>query len=63
MIRRVSIITVACNSVKGIIPTMESVLAQELGQTELEYRIIDGNSTDGTAETARWKKKGFCMTL
>ncbi len=53
MIGRISIITVTCNSVKGIIPTMESVLAQELGQTELEYRIIDGNSTDGTAETAR----------
>lgn len=53
MIRRISIITVACNSARDIIPTIESVLAQDTGQTELEYRIIDGKSTDGTAEAAR----------
>lgn len=53
MIRRISIVTVAYNSGRDIIPTIESVLAQDCGETQLEYRIIDGASTDDTAELAR----------
>ncbi|MDE7310457.1 MAG: glycosyltransferase [Eubacterium sp.] len=53
MIRTISIITVSCNSGREIIPTMESVLAQDCEGAQIEYRIIDGASTDGTADIAR----------
>ena len=48
---RISIITVTYNSEKDIIPTIESVLAQK--EPDLEYWIIDGNSTDRTVEVAK----------
>ncbi len=68
MIRRISIITVTRNSGKDMIQTMESVLSQECGETQLEYRIIDGASTDGTAAIARsyccrMKEKGILYDI
>ena len=45
---RVSIITVCFNSVETIRDTIESVLAQSY--PNIEHVIIDGASTDGTAE-------------
>jgi len=46
----VSIITVAYNSEKNISRAMESVMAQTY--SDIEYLIIDGNSTDRTVEIA-----------
>mgnify|MGYP001580538175 FL=1 len=43
---KVSIITVCFNSEKTIEKTIESVLAQK--NTEIEYIVIDGGSTDQT---------------
>lgn len=59
---KVSIITVARNSRKTIRDTIESVLNQTYDQ--IEYLIIDGQSSDGTVEIAReyegkFKKRGF----
>lgn len=51
MTNRVSIITVAYNSVSTIRDTIESVLAQDY--PEIEHIIIDGASTDGTVEVVR----------
>lgn len=50
MAETVSIITVAYNSEKTITGTMESVLSQSYGN--IEYIVIDGNSTDRTVEIA-----------
>lgn len=43
---KVSIITVAFNSVKTIEDTINSVLSQDF--PEIEYIVVDGGSTDGT---------------
>jgi len=43
-----SIVTVSLNSSRYIRQTIESVLGQEYG--DFEYLVIDGQSTDGTAE-------------
>jgi len=48
---KVSIITVAFNSAKTIADTIESVLGQDYPQ--IEYIIIDGNSSDGTVDIIR----------
>ena len=56
---RISIITVSCNSKKEIVPTIASVLAQDCTGIRLEYRIIDGASTDGTADVAR----SYCQKM
>ena len=49
---KISIITVAYNSAQSIVPTLESVLAQEGAQAEIEYWIIDGASKDDTVAVA-----------
>ena len=48
---KVSIITATYNSAKTLKDTMESVLRQTY--PEIEYIIVDGNSTDETLETIR----------
>ena len=45
---KISIITISYNSVKTIEETIKSVLSQEY--SNLEYIIIDANSTDGTVD-------------
>jgi glycosyltransferase involved in cell wall biosynthesis len=48
---KVSLITVSYNSAKTIVDTLESVKAQTYGN--IEYIIIDGNSSDGTVDIVR----------
>lgn len=53
---KISIITVVKNNIQGIEKTINSVLEQTY--KELEYIIIDSESTDGTSEVIyRYKKK------
>lgn len=54
---KVSIITIAYNSEGSIGRTIESVLAQTY--TDMEYRIIDGASTDGTLALAESYRAAF----
>ena len=49
--QKVSVITVAYNSVKTIQDTIESVLRQDYPQ--IEYILIDGASTDGTVDIVK----------
>ncbi len=51
---KLTVITIAYNSAEYIGRTIESVLAQEQGDTPftLEYLIIDGASSDGTVAVA-----------
>lgn len=48
---KVSIITVSFNSAKTIADTIESVLSQDY--PEIEYIIVDGNSSDDTVKIIR----------
>lgn len=48
---KVSIITAVRNSVQGIVATVDSVAAQDY--PDIEHIVIDGASTDGTAEAVR----------
>jgi len=48
---KVSIITVSFNSAKTIADTIESVLGQDF--PEIEYIIVDGNSSDDTVKIIR----------
>ena len=54
---RVSIITVAYNSAKTIADTIASVLAQTY--PDLEYIVVDGQSTDGTIDILRQYEAKF----
>ena len=47
---KISLITVCYNAEKTIADAMESVLTQRHGDTEIEYVVVDGGSTDGTVE-------------
>lgn len=47
-----SIITVTYNAAATLPPTLESVAAQTY-KDPVEYIVVDGNSTDGTADLAR----------
>lgn len=54
---KVTIITVAYNSVKTLEDTMKSVLAQTFAN--IEYIIVDGASTDGTIQLIRQYEPRF----
>lgn len=54
---KLSIITVAYNSVRTIHDTMDSVLAQSCH--DYEYIVVDGASTDGTLDVVREMEAGF----
>src|SRR5882762_10485815 len=47
----ISLITVSYNSVATIKDSIESVLSQD--HKDIEYIVIDGNSTDGTVDIIR----------
>ena len=47
---KISLITVCYNAEKTIADAMESVLTQRHGDTEIEYIVVDGGSTDGTVD-------------
>ena len=49
----ISVVTVVFNDVENIGKTIESVLSQDISQSELEYIIIDGGSTDGTVDVIK----------
>ena len=50
---KISVVTIVRNDREHIEETIKSVLEQERDGFELEYVIIDGASSDGTAETVR----------
>ena len=54
---KISIITVCYNAEKTIADAMESVLTQRHGDTEIEYIVVDGGSTDGTVDEVKRKSE------
>ena len=61
MLEKVSVITVVYNDVKNIEATIQSVLKQDY--ENIEYIIIDGNSTDGTTEICNKYKNKVSILL
>lgn len=59
--QKVTIITVCFNRVKTIGAAIESVLLQDY--PDIEYLIIDGNSTDGTVEVINKYKDRVTKTI
>ena len=55
---KISIITVAYNSEKYISTAIESVLAQTY--SDIEYIVVDGNSTDSTIDIVKEYEPKFC---
>lgn len=49
----ISVVTVVFNDVENIGCTIESVLSQNIPQSEFEYIVIDGGSTDGTVDVIK----------
>lgn len=58
---RLSIITINFNNLQGLIKTVNSVLHQN--SNDFEYIIIDGGSTDGSAEYIYDNKKYFTFSI
>lgn len=56
---KISIITVCYNSKNTIVRTMESVRSQNYGN--VEYIVIDGDSTDGTKTIIEDYRNKFCI--
>src|SRR5271168_4238155 len=52
---RITVVTAVCNGAKYIEDTMQSILGQRY--PNLEYVVVDGGSTDGTAEIIRRYEK------
>jgi succinoglycan biosynthesis protein ExoA len=52
MIQRLSVVIPALNEARDIVTCVRSVLAQEV-DAEIELLVVDGRSSDGTAELAR----------
>lgn len=57
----ISIITINFNNKGGLSKTIDSVLDQTF--KEFEYIIIDGGSTDGSAEVIQEKKNNFSYSI
>ena len=58
---KISIITVVKNSSKTIEKTIQSLLSQKY--KNLEYLVIDGNSTDGTLEILNKYKENISLLI
>lgn len=54
----ISLITINYNHLKGLEKTFESVVSQS-DRSEIEWVIVDGNSTDGSADWLRQRAQEF----
>lgn len=58
---KISIITINYNNKDGLLSTVKSVLRQSY--TNIEYIIVDGDSTDGSKDIIKQFQKHFAQTL